>query len=46
MARSTRRKSWMGIERYVAALIRSVPTKPNCPIFQNRFKKLGVIPIN
>jgi hypothetical protein len=35
MARSFQRKSWMGVERYVPALIRSVPTKPNYPILSS-----------
>jgi hypothetical protein len=35
MARSFQRKSWMGVERYVPALIRSVPAKPNYPIFSS-----------
>jgi hypothetical protein len=35
------RKCRMGVESYVATLIRRVPTKPNCPIFENEFKELG-----
>jgi hypothetical protein len=42
MALSVLRKCWVGIERYIAAVEGSAPTKPNRPIFESESKKLGV----
>jgi hypothetical protein len=41
MALSILWKCRMGVVRYVAALISGVPTKPNCPILEDRLKEFG-----